>query len=881
MNQLLFASAVFLGMVLAIRVWRRAYLYAFLRRMRFGMATGQEINRNALPSEARMVLDEAAKQLVALGFERVGCRANAPSVKNVDGPIYHDYYLHRPTGTFADVFPSDIPEPGAIAAISFESWLADGRVAFTVNRRRHLLLPMPESFLLDDGYLGSVAEQWELHQKRLVNIAGERITNYDEMMQRNEVLSREMADSWLQRGVMQRTGESEWRLTHTGTMGHMARLLSGSKRVAALPAMVVAAPIEARVCADLIFYQATEPHRRQGVLGRTGKVVLFIASALLGTVAFGLAYSWKIVPILMGVLLFHEFGHALAMQATGYRNVQVLVLPLLGAVASGHKDDASHWAKLVVLLAGPLPGLIVSIIMLHVLGEDAASHPLLLQIALMGLVINLFNLLPFTPLDGGQIVETFLFARWPLFRYLFFILSCMAIFAAGVWLDSMVLIAFALLLLISSPRFLAIYRLARHIGPSNREDAHREIFTALHEKYAHTAKHLVQRIQVVRGVLPLVLARPLTVRDSLLGGAVYIAVIALPIISLHNISVARQTFAHLFQLSPAGAVTQRQWDAELAGAATDEERWRILNEAGYWEEDTNYELAAAHNRYQQALVIAQGFPAGDLRLLDTKIALVRTTTDRGAALAGYRQLVREASQLQGTERLRLAEINEAIFWLDEAAPADVRMEYLREAISVREVIEYKSYMIASDHEEIARLHYQQGDYSQSEEELRRALAANSATHQALPLTWLLMDRDRSKEAEELMQEYLHQDNAPFISTSLRDSLAWAQLLQGKRGEGYEILENMVTADNTVVPWQKYYLMLDLIHFSADDIKARNGWKVRLKRALAKENIGYKSLLNGLDYYDTYAPWDERRTKARRAALDSLGLSRDEPLQSCS
>ncbi|HEY0634372.1 MAG TPA: site-2 protease family protein [Gammaproteobacteria bacterium] len=882
MNQLLFALALALGMVLAIMAWRRAYLYAFLRRMRFGMASGLETDRDAFPAEARVVLDEVAGQLVALGFERVGSRATAPTVKNGKGLLYHDYYLHRATSTFANVFPSDTPEPGAIAAISFETWLADGRAAFTVNRRRHLLLPVPESFLLDDGYLGSAAEQWQLHQKRLETIAGERVADYDEMVQRNDALVREMADSWLNQGVMQPVSENEWRLTHQGAMSHMIRLLAGNKRVAALSSLAASAPLEARVCADLMCYRASEPLHRQGVLGRTGKVVLFVVSAILGAVAFGLAFSWEIVPILMGVLLFHEFGHALAMRATGYRNVQVLVLPFLGAVASGHKDDASHWAKLLVLLAGPLPGLIVSIIILHAIGDEAASHPLLLQIALMSLVLNLFNLLPFTPLDGGQIVETFLFARWPLFRFVFFILSCVVLIVVGEWLDSVALMAVALLLLMSSRRFLAIYRMAQHIGPSTREDAPRAILTALHERYAHTAKHLAQRVQILRGVLPLVLARPLTRRDSLFGVAIYIAVLALPVSSLLNISAARQTFASLLHLPQAGAVTQRDWDAELARAATVDERWRILNEAGYWEEETNYELEAAHRRYQQALVIAQGFPAGDFRLLDTRMALARTSVDRGVALAGYRQLLGEASQLQGAARLRFAEIKEAIFWLDEEAPADLRMGYLREALAVREAIEYKSYMIASDHEQIARLLYRQGDYSRSEDELRLGLDANDKAHQALPLIWWLIDRDRSAEAEGLVRHYLHLENRGSYNTiHLSDALAWALFIQGKGAQGYSILENLVITDKSVHPWQRYYLMLDLIHLSGDDPKASNDWKERLKRELVKEEVGYKSLLRGLDYYDSYAPWDGRRSRARREALDSLGLSREEPLQSCS
>lgn len=47
----------------------------------------------------------------------------------------------------------------------------------------------------------------------------------------------------------------------------------------------------------------------------------------------------------------------------------------------------------------------------------------------MALSLNYFNLLPFTPLDGGQIVDTFLFARRPRLRFGFFLLSIGALFA--------------------------------------------------------------------------------------------------------------------------------------------------------------------------------------------------------------------------------------------------------------------------------------------------------------------------------------------------------------------------------------------------------------------------------------------------------------------
>lgn len=64
----------------------------------------------------------------------------------------------------------------------------------------------------------------------------------------------------------------------------------------------------------------------------------------------------------------------------------------------------------------------------------------------MALSLNYFNLLPFTPLDGGQIVDTFLFARRPRLRFGFFLLSIGALFAVAYALDSTPLAGAALLL---------------------------------------------------------------------------------------------------------------------------------------------------------------------------------------------------------------------------------------------------------------------------------------------------------------------------------------------------------------------------------------------------------------------------------------------------
>ena len=65
---------------------------------------------------------------------------------------------------------------------------------------------------------------------------------------------------------------------------------------------------------------------------------------------------------------------------------------------------------------------------------------LMLSYALL-LVINVINLLPVTPLDGGRVLEVLLFARWPLLRLAFAAVSGFILVAAGLFGDSTMLAA--------------------------------------------------------------------------------------------------------------------------------------------------------------------------------------------------------------------------------------------------------------------------------------------------------------------------------------------------------------------------------------------------------------------------------------------------------
>lgn len=125
--------------------------------------------------------------------------------------------------------------------------------------------------------------------------------------------------------------------------------------------------------------------------------------------------------LLVGVLLLHELGHFLAMKHFGYRDVSMFFIPFFGAAVSGRKMDVRPAQEVLMILAGPLPGILLGVPLL--LFASAGQHPLLKQAAVMLILINGINLLPIKPLDGGRFFELVIFCRWRWISVLFGFLS--------------------------------------------------------------------------------------------------------------------------------------------------------------------------------------------------------------------------------------------------------------------------------------------------------------------------------------------------------------------------------------------------------------------------------------------------------------------------
>jgi len=111
------------------------------------------------------------------------------------------------------------------------------------------------------------------------------------------------------------------------------------------------------------------------------------------------------------VLLFvHEMGHVLEAKRQGLPVSAPLFIPFMGALITMKQMPHNAWREAKVAIAGPLLGS-AGALALYLAGVAFDSRPLK-ALAFLGFFINLFNLLPVVPLDGGRITGALHPAFW-------------------------------------------------------------------------------------------------------------------------------------------------------------------------------------------------------------------------------------------------------------------------------------------------------------------------------------------------------------------------------------------------------------------------------------------------------------------------------------
>jgi Zn-dependent protease len=140
------------------------------------------------------------------------------------------------------------------------------------------------------------------------------------------------------------------------------------------------------------------------------KVFTTSASMLVSVAAYAWIWGWKFAVGFVLLLLVHELGHVLELRRQGIPASAPLFIPFLGAVVGMKQMPHDAWREARVALAGPILGS-AGAAGVWVAGE-ALDSEFLVALAFVGFFLNLFNLLPVVPLDGGRAVAAIHPAFW-------------------------------------------------------------------------------------------------------------------------------------------------------------------------------------------------------------------------------------------------------------------------------------------------------------------------------------------------------------------------------------------------------------------------------------------------------------------------------------
>ena len=135
----------------------------------------------------------------------------------------------------------------------------------------------------------------------------------------------------------------------------------------------------------------------------------FALSMLTSIALYTVFWGWRYAVGFVLLMLVHELGHVAELRRQGIRTTAVMFVPLLGAYTA-HEGHTTPRGEATVAFAGPLLGTVAATGLLY-LGQLSQSQ-LLLALAYSGFFLNLINLLPVPPLDGGRVAGALHPALW-------------------------------------------------------------------------------------------------------------------------------------------------------------------------------------------------------------------------------------------------------------------------------------------------------------------------------------------------------------------------------------------------------------------------------------------------------------------------------------
>ncbi|MCE2713490.1 MAG: hypothetical protein LW688_13285 [Cryomorphaceae bacterium] len=210
-------------------------------------------------------------------------------------------------------------------------------------------------------------------------------------------------------------------------------------------------------------------------------IVLFIAAFF-----FLISDEWTFIINLLIVLLIHELGHFAMMKLFGYQHVRMLFVPLMGAFVQGKKDVYSQKQSLLVIGLGPFPGMLIGFALFFFSGVSKSEW--LLELSVLFMFINMLNLLPLDPLDGGQLFKLLVNKAEELFLLVFSFVSSLLLILLGFYMDDYFIMGFGFLMAFRVRSLQRHYQLRKKFREENIK------YTGVYENLSNKDFHAIKAI---------------------------------------------------------------------------------------------------------------------------------------------------------------------------------------------------------------------------------------------------------------------------------------------------------------------------------------------------------------------------------------------------
>jgi Zn-dependent protease len=217
--------------------------------------------------------------------------------------------------------------------------------------------------------------------------------------------------------------------------------------------------------------------------------ILFMVLVLIGFTLYN-HFLGLLFTMAFFIIIIHEIGHLFFMKMFGYRDLKLQFYGLI-AFADGKKMEYSAKEQLIVLLGGPLPGIIIGSI-LYIIHLYVDSFYLNLTARLF-IIINFINLIPILPLDGGNYIRILIYRNKLYPRLIHQVFSVAAFFIGYILTDDPVIVMVIIIL------FMGIFISVMDIREKNKKIFKRN------SKYKYDNPLTNKELVVFWGVVPVLI----------------------------------------------------------------------------------------------------------------------------------------------------------------------------------------------------------------------------------------------------------------------------------------------------------------------------------------------------------------------------------------